>query len=182
MKCFASFVFAFAVLLLTVLGLGYGSAAFAERQGAPSPPRKCEMRQPVWCIYQGAWEITDRLVERQKYDRVWVVRGFSRPKAPLVVMEPNGCREGLSDSVKATRFDSKFEWEAKIWNLMTIRLKSDGSCDLDILIPKAQSDPTGEAYFSGLPLIHPCATSSCEGPGIYELASRWDAEYRGEKK
>ena len=171
-----------AFLQLTIGCSVCGIATSAELQRPAAPPRKCEVRQAVWCIYQGAWEITDRLVEHQKYDRVWIVRGFFQPRAPLVVMEPNGCREGLADSATAIRFDSQFVWEGKSWNKMTVQVKKDGTCDLDILLPKAQSDPTGEAYFSGLPLLHTCATSTCEGSGLYELAARWDTEYRSGKK
>jgi hypothetical protein len=154
-----------AFLQLTIGCSVCGIATSAELQRPAAPPRKCEVRQAVWCIYQGAGEITDRLVEHQKYDRVWIVRGFFQPRAPLVVMEPNGCREGLADSATAIRFDSQFVWERKSWNKMTVQVKKDGTCDLDILLPKAQSDPTGEATSADCRCFIPAPLRRAKGPG-----------------
>jgi len=154
----------------------------AQQAASPAaPPRKCEVRQAAWCIGQGAWEITDRLAGQEKYDHVWIVRGFTRPKAPLVVLEPGGCREGYSDGVSAVRFDRAYPWDGKTWNRMVVRLRNDGSCDLDVLIPEYEDDATAEAFFSGLILLRNCTGASCDGTGFSRLAARWDAEYRGKQ-
>jgi hypothetical protein len=140
------------VLAIFMLMPGNAALALPSEGARPSaPPRKCEVRQAAWCIFQGAWEITDRMIENDKYDHVWIIRGFFKPKAPLVVMEPNGCRDGLADSVVASEFSDKFSWDGKTWNKMIVRLKRDGSCDLQVLIAKPAVDASADAYFNSLP-------------------------------
>jgi hypothetical protein len=146
----------------TLVSVWFSDISIAQEAGTPSaPPRKCEIRQAAWCIAQGAWEITDRLIKHDKYDHAWSVRGFYRPKAPLVVLEPSGCRDGFSDSLSAIQFDRRYAWEGKTWNRMIVRLRSDGSCDLEVLIPKYEDDPSAEAFFSGLPLVRHVLQYAC---------------------
>jgi hypothetical protein len=131
--------FVFRILFGLVIAW-FADVSNAQEVGTPAaPPRKCEVRQAAWCIDQGAWEITDRFIKHDKYDHAWTVRGFFRPKAPLVVLEPSGCRDGFSDSLSAIRFDLRYAWDGKTWNRMVVRLRHDGSCDLDVLIPNMRT-------------------------------------------
>jgi hypothetical protein len=167
----------------TLLFLGIGDVAAAqETEGPAAPPRLCEVRQTAWCIGQGALEITDRLIKHDKYDHAWFIRGFFQPKAPLVVLEPTGCRSGFSDSLSAIQFDRNYAWDGRTWNRIVARLRNDGSCDLEVLIPKPEDDPSAEAFFSGLVLLRNCPSETCDGKSFNALASRWDADYRRKDK
>lgn len=60
---------------------------------------------------------------------------------------------GLSDTVSVLGFDEGVEWGQEYWNRIRVRLKHDGSCDLDLLVPYLSDDESGEAFFGGLALI-----------------------------
>jgi hypothetical protein len=158
-------------------GLG-ASAAESALSPAAAPPAKCEIAMATWCIREGASEIVSRFSKGHAYRRIWIVRGFFKPTAPLVVLEPYGCREGLSDVSEALNFEQRFSWDNKTWNRIRVRLKRDDSCNLDVLVPTFTKDPTGEAFFGGLALIQGCRTASCEGPGIGNLRGKFEEEWR----
>jgi hypothetical protein len=166
---------------LALLGIG-PVATGQEAKDLAAPARSCEVRQAAWCISQGAWEITDRFIKHDKYDHAWFIRGFRQPKSPLVVLEPSGCRAGFSDSLSAMRFDRDFAWDGRTWNRLIARLRNDGSCDLEVLIPKPEADPSAEAFFSSLILLRNCPSETCDGKSFNALAAQWDAEYRRKGK
>lgn len=147
-----------------------------------APHVKCELQMTVWCIREGAKEIVIKFSQQGTDRRAWIIRGFFQPQWPLVVLEPRGCREGVSDAVSILSFDDGVEWGQESWNRIRVRLKQDGSCDLDILVPYLSDDESGEAFFGGLALIQACTTSTCEGPSIGrirgELEERWRAATR----
>lgn len=172
------------ILAAVLIGLTMGTSVArpeAVSQNPAAPPHKCEMRQPVWCIYQGASEVADRFAKDPVFSHVWTIRGFFKPQAPLVVLEPDGCRVGRSDAVSALGFDEHVPWEGKSWDRIRVRLKSDGSCDMQILVPLFATDPSGEAYFTGLALIQNCTDENCSGQGLAGLRGQFESQYRRRK-
>ena len=171
---------AFVLIAITVSALVSERARTAESMPSPAaPPAKCEIAMATWCIREGAYELVSRFSKLKTYRRVWIVRGFSKPAAPLIVLEPYGCREGLSDVSEALDLDQHFSWDRRTWNRIRVKLKRDDSCNLDVLVPKFADDPAGEAFFGGLALVQGCTTTApCDGPGLGYLRGKFEKEWR----
>lgn len=169
--------------LLLVASAGYVVAA-EQPASAPraAPTVRCEMQMTVWCIREGTQKVISQFSDQGAYRRAWTVSGFFQPKWPLVVLEPQGCRDGLSDTLLVVGFDAGVEWGQNSWNRIRVRLKEDRSCDLELLVPYYSDDASGEAFFGGLALIQACTTSTCTGPSLGsvrgELEERWRAAKR----
>lgn len=171
---------------LSFFFLGYlfllsGCASAAPTKAPAAPPQKCEIKQAVWCIEQGAFEIIDRLAQDAVHDRIWMLRGSFRPESKLVVLEPNGCRSGVSDTLVLTSYEQGIEWNGRSWDRIRTRLKSDGSCDLEVLMPAFDGDPMEWAFSTGLMLVKACADEKCTGPSLAELKPRFDKQFRKER-
>jgi hypothetical protein len=158
-----------------------GCASAAPTQGPAAPPRHCEIKQAVWCIGQEASEIIDRLVEDGIHDRVWILRGSFRPESKLVVLEPNGCRAGHSDTLSLLSYESGVNWEGRSWDRIKARLKKDGSCDLTVLMPPFDGDQMEWAFSTGLVLVKSCPDESCRGPSLSELKPKFEARFKKTK-
>lgn len=155
-----------------------GCASAASTITPAAPPRKCEIKQAVWCIEQGAFEIIDRLAQDSLHDRIWIVRGSFRPESKLVVLEPNGCRVGVSDMLSLSHYERDIKWEGRSWDRIRARLKSDGSCDLEVLMPAFDGDPMEWAFSTGLVLLKACADVECAGQSLAELKSQFEKQFR----
>lgn len=159
----------------TICLLGNGCAAIARPSGAASaPPRKCEIRLSAWCIAEGAYEINRRLANDSVHDRIWSLRGRFRPASKLVIFEPNGCKNGFSDALELLSFESGISWQDRSWDRLKVRLKSDGSCDLTILLPPDSSDPMEWAFSNGLLLVRPCNDEACKSAGLAQLRPQFE--------
>lgn len=146
---------------------------------APSaPPLRCEIRLSTWCIAEGAYEITRQLASDGVHDRVWSMRGRFRPESKLVVLEPNGCRSGFSDAQELLRFEQDIAWQERSWDRLLVRLKSDGSCDLAVLLPPYDGDTMEWAFSEGLPMVRPCKDNACESAGLAELRPQFEKQFR----
>jgi len=164
-------------------GFSCAHSAPAETPMVPAaPPAKCEIALPVWCIREGAYEIVSQFSKHNAYRRVWIIRGFFKPSSPLIVREPYGCRQGLSDQAEALTFDKHIKWGGKEWNRMTVQLKKDGSCNIELLVPPFSEDPTGEAFFGGLALVQRCMTTSCDGDSLGPLRGRFEMAWRDSRE
>mgnify|MGYP000856548500 CR=1 FL=1 len=142
----------------------------ASPNAPPSaPPARCEIRLSTWCIQEGAYEITRRLASDSVHDRFWFLRGRFKPESVLVVLEPNGCKNGLSDKVDLAEFEHQIEWQGRTWDRFKVRLKSDGSCDLTVLLPPDEGDSMEWAFTEGVPLIRPCKDTSCDDVGLVQI-------------
>jgi hypothetical protein len=128
------------------------------------PPRVCEIRQRAWCIYFSDATIEDRPAQSAAYTSVWSIRGSYWASYPLIIREPRGCRQALSDTVQLLDFNKHFNSMGQTWNRLTVRLMKNGGCDLVLLSPTLDRDPRGLAFFAGLGLIQACETSDCQGP------------------
>lgn len=149
-------------LTVSVLIIGLGCVSVKS-----APPRVCEIRESVWCVYYGPVEIINQLSKTAEYRSVWTVRGDLQPDKPFILLEPRGCRVGLSDVIELVSFDKQFKWTDKYWNRAVVRLKSDKSCDIELLTP-SEYDEIQEAFSNSLGLIQACNTSTCEGPVLGE--------------
>lgn len=159
--------------------IGNGYVAASPPGGvAPAPARRCEIRSSAWCIAEGAYEISRQLASDSIHDRVWSMRGRFRPESKLVILEPNGCRSGFSNVLELSRFERDIEWQDRSWDRMLVRLKSDGSCDLTVLLPPYDGDPMEWAFADGLLLVRPCKDEVCESAGLAQLRSQFEQRYR----
>lgn len=150
-------IFALGLLLLP-LNFAEG-AAFSPS----APPRVCEVRQPSWCIYYSDAKIEARKPRSADYARIWTVRGSYWTEYPLLIKEPQGCRNGHSDTLQLVSFEKNFRWDQQLWIKMVVRLMKGGDCDLVLLSPTLSRDPAGSAFFAGLGLIQTCTASDCHG-------------------
>ncbi len=159
--------------------LGNGCAVASPPSGSASaPPLRCEIRLSAWCIEEGAYEITRQLANDSVHDRVWSMRGRFRPASKLVILEPNGCKSGFSNALELLKFERGVQWENGSWDRMQVRLKSDGTCDLAIMLSPYDGDPMEWAFSSGLPLIRPCKDAACESAGLGQLRPQFEQRYR----
>lgn len=133
---------------------------------AAAPKQQCEIRMPVWCIYKDDVVIKNEPGRVPGYRSVWTMWGDYWKEHPAVILEPAGCRVGLSDEIELISIDRRYVWNEEEWNSLVVRLKSDGSCDLRMLSPPKGADPVGAAFSANLSSIQACSTADCEGQKI----------------
>lgn len=163
--------------MVGLLGSGFATAS-PTTQAPAAPASRCEIRLSAWCIAEGAYEINRQLANDSVHDRVWSMRGRSKPASKVIVLEPNGCKSGPSDALELLEFEQGVPWQNGSWDRIQVKLKSDGSCNLTILLPPYDGDPLEWAFSSGLPLIRPCKDEKCVGAGVGELRSQFEKRYR----
>lgn len=149
---------------------------------AAAPPIRCEIGLGAWCITEGAYEINRRLAQDSVNDRVWTLRGPFNPESSLVILEPNGCRQGKSDSQSLISFQHEYKWKGKSWDRAQLRLKSDGSCDLIVLFPAYSSDPMAWAFPEGFRRIRPCGDDSCSTGSLTTISNEISVRYQSRKR
>lgn len=158
-----------------------GATAQHAAASAASVPFSCEIRQRAWCIQTGSVEITDR--ERMRGDdppgSAWVLRDMNYPTSILVVFEPSGCRNGFADTVEAVSYERNVHWDAKSWEQMTVRLRSDGTCDLKLLLQPYRGDSSEWAFSTGTLLLAACKDEMCtpNGPTPADVTRKYRDEY-----
>lgn len=157
----------FAALFL--MGMGCSTVGVAGSLHSPSaPPRKCEITVGAWCIFESNITIQHKPSAESGYRSVWTIWGSNWSKQPSIILEPNGCRDGLSDVVRLIEFDGNFPWDGRRWNSILVKLKSDDACNLRLLSPTVEDDPSGAAFSANLSLIRACQTQDCMGPTLGE--------------
>jgi len=156
-----------ALLVILVACAQSGKAKVAPLE-ALAPPRECEIRMAAWCIFKSNITIQHKPSSDPAYRSVWTMWGSYWSTQPSVVLEPAGCREGLSDMLRVVNFDGNFQWDNRKWNSIVIQLKSDKTCDLRLLAPTVKDDPGGAAFSANLSLIRACQTQDCLGSTLGE--------------
>lgn len=146
--------------------------ASPQSASAAAPPSKCEIRFSAWCIAEGAYEISRLLASDGVNDRVWILSGRFEPDSKLVVFEPNGCNSGYADELALLGVEKAFHWQSRRWDRISVRLKGDATCDLQILVPEAANDPMEWGYSSGLPLLRTCTKVGCPAQNLGDLKSQ----------
>lgn len=170
------------VLLFALFLLSACASAAPPTKAPAAPPRRCEIRLSAWCIAEGAYEITRQLANDSVHDRVWSMRGRFRPESNLVILEPNGCRSGFSDALELLKFERGVQWENRSWDRLQARLKSDGSCDLTVLLPPMTAIQWSGRSQMGLLLVRPCKDDACESAGLAELRPQFEKQFRAERR
>lgn len=158
------------------------STAAASPASVRAPSLTCELRLGSWCVAEGAFQITRVLANDSVNDRIWKLSGRFRSNSVLVVKEPNGCKVGNSDVLTLMSFDQEIEWDKVSWSRARFRLKADGTCDLEVLFPKASGNPMEWAFSMGLALVRSCRDDRCEGPALSELKSQFALQYLKRKE
>ncbi len=165
-------------LLIGVCLLFLSGCRLVDFSQAPaSPPRRCEIKQAVWCIQEGSTEIVDRIAEDSVHDRVWTLSDWSNPESKLVVLESNGCRVGYSDAFDFLSYENGFTWKGRSWGRMRVRLKKNGTCDLEVLMPPYDGDPMEWAFSTGLILLKSCPNKNCIGQNLAEFKPKFEAQF-----
>lgn len=142
------------------------TVAQASPPAIDAPPSVCEIQQAVWCLLYSDATYEDRPSGQEAYASQWIVRGGTWQTHPLVINEPRGCRRGQSDTVELVSYERNVSSGGRNVNKMIVKLKQDGSCNLELLSPTLKEDPQAGAFFAGLTLIRPCRDTSCEGRPI----------------
>jgi hypothetical protein len=155
-------------LIILLLLMFTQASAGTPHHAASAPPRKCEIRQSAWCIQQGSFEIDIRTPSDGVHDRKWVLRGQFLSTSELTVLEPNGCRSGVSDTLRLIKSEIHQVTSMDTQELI-VRLKTDGSCDLVVSYPMLDSHPLEWAFRTGLTFIQACENERCTGPNLGEL-------------
>lgn len=155
-----------AICFLVMAGCAPQGAVRAASLAAP--PRRCEIQLEAWCILKdnNTIEVVDSAGQNYRY--IWTIRGAYWLKHPSLVLEPAGCRIGRSDVLELISFDRNVDRGDRKWDILTVRLRSDASCDLKLLSPVKDEDPIGAAFSANLSLIRACQTNSCDGPTVGE--------------
>lgn len=130
-----------------------------------APPRECDIRLPVWCILQGVDKIELVNEVDTTHSDFWVLSGSFEPESRLIILEPSGCRDGLSNTLEPLSYDTGIYWHRKMWDRIVVKLKKDGSCDLEFLVPPYEGDPMEWAYSNGMMLIRACQDKTCSDNG-----------------
>ena len=157
---------------LTVTLLGNASYAIdggPVAKAAAAPPNRCEIFLSSWCIQEGTFEITRRRASEPGYGRIWELRGDPPGDSRLVILEYSGCSSGVSDMVSLTSFETDVLWQGERWNRLTVQIKSDGNCILEILASPAGDVTRDWAYSSGLVLVRNCRDAACQSPSFRDL-------------
>ena len=154
-------------LSITLAGISSSASAFElieQSNNAPAAPiRVCEIRQKAWCMYQEDSEITDQPVteRRDAGNHIWSMRSMYHPDDVIMIIEPDGCRNNFANEVRSLGFDENVKWHGRTWDGMRIRLRTDGSCDLQLLVSPYDGNPLEWAFSVGRLLIAACPDDKC---------------------
>ena len=143
----------------------------SQPTSAAAPPSKCEIRFSAWCIAEGAYEVSRVLASDGIHDRIWTLTGRFRTDSSLVIFEQNGCNIGYADKATLLGVEKASHWNGRKWDRITVRLKRDSTCDLQLLVPIATNDPMEWGYSSGLPLLRTCTEDECPAQNLGDLKS-----------
>ncbi|WP_211288334.1 hypothetical protein, partial [Xanthomonas theicola] len=85
---------------------------------------------------------------------------------------------GTSDTLVLSSYKRGIQWEGRSWDRIRARLKSDGSCDLEVLVPVFDGDQMEWAFATGLMLIRACTDEKCTGPSLSEFKPTFEEQFR----
>lgn len=126
---------------------------------ALSAPRVCAAVRGTYCIEELGLTIEETATSASQ--TMLALHGDDWRDKPLVISEPNGCRRGLADTIELmenTESDGKLR--------LRVRLRRDGTCDLQISVNNRRTDPLGDGFFAAMTLIRACYETPCTGPVI----------------
>lgn len=163
------------LMILMVLFFGFFPVRVLA-QGAPSsPPLHCVAEHGTWCVLDGALE---RKLAGTSEMSVFRLSNPSHSDAALIVVAPLSCDRARADQLTFLSFEHGVKQYGQEWERIGVRLRSDGTCDLQILLPPFSSNPFEWAFGSGLQLIRACKSETCEGPPVGLLKPVFELRYR----
>lgn len=156
-------------VLLTGVFVANESAKGWDKPGpatAPSVPFSCALKRGTWCIRQGSVEVTklQRVGESDPPGSAWRLNDVHYPSSTLIVLEPAGCTHAFADTVEARGIEYGVDWDGRKWDRMTVRIRTDGSCDLRLLVTPFHDEPSEWAFFAGRTFIEACKDDDCLDP------------------
>lgn len=157
------------LLCLAASGACAGCETGAETQRLPlSAPRTCALVRGAYCIESVGLTI-EAEPRREGDSRLTIFEEHWR-EAPLIILEPAGCRNHLSDTIELISLNRAGGVLA-----MRIRLRKDATCDVDLTAADRERDSAGDGFFTAMTQIRSCAAHPCTGPLIGErIRSRID--------
>lgn len=69
-----------------------------------APPVKCELQLSTWCIASGAYEVSRKLADDSIHESFLYTQRSFFLQSRLVVLEPNGCKQCLSNTMKKKKW------------------------------------------------------------------------------
>ena len=163
--------------LITLATLLFGCLPFhVLAQAAPlSPPLHCVTEHGAWCVLDGARE--QQLVGASGTS-AFRLSNPSQSDAALIVISPSSCDRVRADQLSFLSFEHGLKRHGQDWERVGMRLRSDGKCDIQILLPQFSSSPFEWAFSTGLQLIRACKSDTCEGPPVGVLKPAFELRYR----
>lgn len=148
----------------------------ALAQASPSsPPLHCVNKHGAWCVLDGAREQPLASVSGMA---AFKLSDPSQSDASLIVISPVGCDRVRADQLAFLSFEHGLKQYGQEWERVGVRLRNDGTCDLQILLPQFSSNPFEWAFSSGLQLIRACKSDTCEGAPVGLLKPAFELRYR----
>jgi len=163
--------FAFGTLALAL------SACQAPEQNvspAASAPRTCAMVRGAYCIENAGYTVDVEPLSGET--RLTVYEDWWRAH-PLIIREPSGCRDTLSDTIELlSQADVGLETHFRV------RFARNGRCDVLFVVGSEASDPADPALTAlsaALTQIRTCRSPPCEGPVVAaEIGSPFQDRFR----
>lgn len=108
------------------------------------PLPQCAITRGAWCILKGPYQIEYSPVRNEPIYSWTISEKYWRSEAG-VILEGQGCKDGAADTLELIDSSSLFSWEGQTWKAATLRLKKNGQCDLQFLVPTSERAPLGMA-------------------------------------
>lgn len=148
----------------------------AGAQASPAaPPQHCVTNHGTWCVLEGPREeplSAESGFSAAKLSNPW------QPEAALIVLSPTSCSHLRADQLSVLSFEHAQHVYGQDWERLGVRLRADGQCDVQILLPEYSSNPTEWAFSTGLGLLRTCRSEPCTGPLFADLQPAFATRYR----
>jgi hypothetical protein len=161
--------------ILMALPLGCLPIHVLAQASPSSPPLHCISEHGAWCVLDGAGE---QPLATASGVSAFKLSDPSQSDASLIVISPVGCDRVRADQLAFLSFEHGLKRYGQEWEGISVRLRNDGTCDLQILLPQFSSNPFEWAFSSGLQLIRACKSDVCEGAPLGVLKPAFELRYR----
>jgi hypothetical protein len=163
------------IIILVAFLFGCIAVHVLAQASPSSPPLHCVTKHGAWCVLDGAREQPLASVSGMAAFRL---SDPSQSDASLIVISPLSCGRVRADQLAFLSFEHGLKRYGQEWERVGVRLRNDGTCDLQILLPQFSSNPFEWAFSSGLQLIRACKSDTCEGAPVGLLKPAFELRYR----
>lgn len=163
--------------LCILIAILFGSRPIRALAQMPpaSPPLNCVAEHGAWCVLDGVSE--KRLVSTSGTS-AFRLSDPSQSDAALIVISPATCGRVRADRLSLLSFDHGQRLYGQDWEKIGVRLRGDGRCDIQVLLPEFSSNPFEWAFSTGLQLIRACESDGCDGRPVGVLKPAFELRYR----